>query len=101
MQFHHEYPETLRDLAYCIEQALGQIAADPAADPAFIIVEAIRFRFGGSLLYIPKGDKMTREIRNAELCAAFTGHNHRELALRYHLGLAAVYDIIAAHRNTK
>jgi Mor family transcriptional regulator len=93
------YPETLRDLADCIEQTLGQIAADPAADPALVIVEALRFRFGGSLLYIPKGDKMDRATRDAELCAAFTGRNHRELSRRYGLTVSQVYGIIAAHRK--
>ena len=93
------YPETLRDLADCIQETLGQIAIDPAADPALAIVEGIRFRFGGSLMYIPIGVKMDRAARDAELCAAFTGRNHRELSRRYGLSVAKVYDILAAHRK--
>lgn len=34
MPFPKSYPETLRDLADCIEQTLGQIAADPEPRPA-------------------------------------------------------------------
>lgn len=94
-----DYPETLRDLADCIQETLGQIAADPAVHPALAIVEAIRFRFGGSLLYIPKGAAMDRATRDVELCAAFTGCNHRELARRYGLSVSKVYDILAAHRK--
>lgn len=102
MQLPDSYPEVLRDLAVCIQQTMAQIAtADPAVTPALVIVEGIRARFGGSLLYIPRGAKLDRAARDAEIRAAFTGHNHRELARRYGLTVSAIYDIIAAHRKAK
>lgn len=95
MPFPKSYPETLRDLADCIEQTLGQIAADPAIHPALAVVEGIRTRFGGSLLYIPKGAEMDRATRDAKLCAAFTGRNHHELSRRYGISISCVYRSIA------
>lgn len=101
MQLPDSYPETLRDLAVCIQQTLNQITADPVVVPALAIVEGIRARFGGSLLYVPKGTKLDRATRDARICAEFTGRNHRELARRYGITVATVYDIIAAHRKAK
>ena len=101
MQFPDAYPETLCDLATCIHETLGQIADDPAISPALVIVEGIRARFGGSMLYIPKGAKPDRAARDAELRAAFTGRNHRELARRYGLSVKSVYGIVAAHRKDR
>ena len=100
MQLPNSYPEVLCDLAVCIQQTLAQITtADPAVTPALVIVEGIRARFGGSLLYIPKGEKMDRAARDAEIFAAFTGRNHRELARRYGLTVSTIYDVIAAQRK--
>ena len=102
MQFPDSYPEVLCDLAVCIQQTLTKIAvADPAVTPALDIVEGIRARFGGSLLYIPQGAKMDRAARDAKICAAFTGRNHRELSRRYGLAVSTIYDVIAAQRKAK
>ena len=91
----------MRDLADCVQEALGQIAVDHAADPALTIVEAIRFRFGGSQLYIPMPARPNCAARHAEIRAAFTGKNHRELARRHGLSVGTVYDILAAGRKAK
>ena len=101
MQFPDSYPETLCDLADCIHETLGQIAAAPAVNPALVIVEGIRARFGGSMLYIPVGTTLDRAARNAELLAAFTGNNHRELARRYGLSVKSVYGVISAYRKDR
>lgn len=100
MQLPDSYPEVLCDLAVCIQQTLAQIAtADPAVTPALAIVEGIRAQFGGSLLYIPKGEKLDRAARNVAIFAAFTGRNHRELARRHKMTVSKIYEIIAAQRK--
>lgn len=51
-----EYPEVLTDAAACLAQALERqgIGPERASDLAFEAVEALRARWGGMDLYIPK-----------------------------------------------
>ena len=90
------YPETLKDLFDCVAEVLT--AVDPAAPldvRAAAVIEGIRARFSGSLLYIPQGAKAERAARDAAIRQEFTGHNHRELARRYRLTVSKIYDVVA------
>lgn len=101
MEIPADFNETLCDLAVCIAEALPQIGKNPAVDPVLALVDAIRTRFGGSLVYIPlkSSPKNLRMIRDASLIREFSGNNHRELARRYNLTVSTVYQIIATHRQ--
>lgn len=50
---------------------------------------------GGTYLYIPKEDNITRPARNAMIKAEFTGSNIRELAKKYQLSEVQIRSIIA------
>ncbi len=89
------YPEPLADLADCIYRKMHLSAPhDRLASLVFEIIEGIRDEFGGSLLYIPKGEKFDRDQRNAEILKAFDGTNHRQLAKLHGLGVAHIYRIV-------
>jgi Mor family transcriptional regulator len=59
-------------------------------------VEALGFYFGGRAIYLPRGEAMRRQTRNACLYAEFTGGNHRDLADRYGITVSQVYKILEA-----
>lgn len=100
MQLPEAYPETLQDMAACLNEQLQAChAPGEAAALALALVEALRARFGGSLIYFPKGEAFDRARRDRALLAAFDGRNHRDLARRFGIGLAAVYDIIARAKD--
>lgn len=62
------------------------------------MAEDVRRAWGGSLLYVPRGDAYDRRQRDAALWSEFDGRNHVELAHRYGLSLPAVYDSLARER---
>ena len=73
--------------------------AAQADDLALNIAEGIRIQFGGGLIYINQGKKFLRAQRDAAIWREFTGHNHLNLARRYGLSVAHVYDILARFRE--
>ena len=54
---------------------------------------------GGTYVYIPKEDKVTRIVRNARIKAEFTGSNIRELAKKYRLSEVQIRSIVAPKTN--
>lgn len=52
-------------------------------------------KYGGTYLYIPKEDNITRPIRNTMIKTEFTGSNIRELAKKYQLSEVQILSIIA------
>lgn len=96
MQLPAGYTEVLSDLAQCVRELLARrIPTDQAADLALEITEGIRARFGGSMVYIPKGDASQRDQRDQAILREFDGRNHRDLAIRHNLSLKQVYAVIA------
>lgn len=96
MRLPDQYPEILADLAELIYVRLCEhLSGDSAELLALDTTEAIRARFGGGLIYIPKGSDFARCQRNAAIVRKFSGNNHKELARQYGLGVAAIYDILA------
>lgn len=51
--------------------------------------------FGGTYLYIPKKDNITRPVRNAMIKADFTRSNIQELAKKYQLSEVQIRSIVA------
>lgn len=99
LTFPPEYPEILADLATLIHGRLV-LALPPAtaADLARELADDVRMKWGGGLIYIPKGDRYERHQRDAAIWREFNSRNHSELARRYGLGVAHVYKIIARER---
>lgn len=98
MDFPPHYPEVLAELAELIFARLKDRRVAEAEDIARILAEDVRRRWGGGLIYIPKGDRHLRDRRDAEIWREFNGRNHAELARRHGLGVAAIYDILERER---
>ena len=97
-----ESPEVLADLGQIVQQRVQDwLPPRLAAELAQEVVEAVRQRWGGSLIYIPKGAAWARQQRDAAIAAAFTGHNHGELARRYHLTVTQIYAILQRQRQSR
>lgn len=95
-----QYTETLLDMADCIRQRLClSLPATQAGPLTLDIIETIRSRFEGGLIYIPKERFFKIAQRNKAIQAEFDGHNHRALARQYKLSVASIYDIISRHRK--
>ncbi len=94
------YPQGLTYLADCIyRELLLSIPAVSASALAMEITEAVRKEFAGTQLYIAKGDSFDRDQRNAAIANEFNGRNHRELARRYKLTFAQVYEILKINQK--
>ncbi|MCB1765375.1 MAG: hypothetical protein KDJ22_04815 [Candidatus Competibacteraceae bacterium] len=102
MQIPEHYPPILADIAQLLRLRLnGHFSADQADALALAQVEDLRTVFGGSLVYLPKGQDYERKTRDAALYQEFTGHNHLDLARRYKLTVTQIYDIIARVRAAR
>lgn len=94
-----KYPEILGDLAHLLHARLrDHVPEDIAEALALELVEDMRLKFGGGLIYFPKGQDYERSVRDAAIWREFNGRNHRELALRYGLTINAIYDILSRAR---
>lgn len=100
MQLPDDYPEQLADLAGVLFERLrknGMLDND-AGRIAMEQVEDVRIRFVGGNVYMPKCTQQNIDRRNAEIYREFNGSNHRDLAKRYNLTVASIYDILARER---
>ena len=59
------------------------------------VFKALVRKCGGTCVYIPKEDNITRPIRNTMIKTEFTGSNIRELAKKYQLSEVQIRSIIA------
>lgn len=50
--------------------------------------------YGGTMIYIPKFDSLTRIIRDKKIKQEFNGGNYKELALKYNLCESSIRNII-------
>ncbi len=99
MNLPDQYPEILADLAgLALARAREYLAPDRAEALALALAEDVRLKYGGGLIYVPKGDAYERHHRNAAIWREFNGRNHAELARRHGLTLSMIYDIVAAER---
>lgn len=98
MQLPEKYPEILADIVRLLADRLRQHLPDAAEVLALDLAEDLRRKFGGGLIYLPKGHDYERHHRNLALWREFNGRNHRELARRYGVTVATVYDVVAAER---
>lgn len=72
-------PETYKDVAEIIgAKSLLKLAQE----------------YGGTMIYIPKFDSLTRMIRDKKIKQDFNGGNYKELALRYNLCESSIRNIV-------
>ena len=94
--FPPEYPKVLADLATLLHRRLGdRLPPGDAAELARAMAEDVRRAWGGSLLYVPRGDAYDRRQRDAQIWREFNGRNHAALAQRYGLSVPCIYDSLA------
>ncbi|VVS90713.1 mor transcription activator [Desulfoluna spongiiphila] len=75
-----------------------KMAPDLAMTHAQDIVVVLSHHLGGRSVYLPRDDRLKRAIRDAAIYHAFTGDNHRELAMKSKLTTAQIYNIIKKQR---
>jgi len=102
MQIPEHYPPILADMATLFRARLGQHLPDSEADVLTLAcVDDLCLTFSGSQIYIPKREAMSRAHRDSLIVREFDGHNHADLAKRYHLTVTQIYDIIARRRTAR
>lgn len=99
LDFPTGYPEILADMAGLIHARLIDLAVPKAAAIATALVEDIRRKWGGGLVYIPKGAMYTKQQRDDEVLRAFNGKNQAELARRFNVSISCIYDILTKKRS--
>lgn len=73
--------ELVKDLALdMISEGLYRMIAEAIGTDNFYKLAEI---VGGTTIYIPKPESLTRPVRDARIKKEFTGHNHQELARKY------------------
>lgn len=95
---------TLVEMSSLAENKLFQLLpdmTDTVPQIAREVVYAICQTMGGAVVYIPRGDKLRRALRDAEIFHEWRDKNTRpdKLARQFNMSSQAVYDIIARQRE--
>ena len=73
--------ELVKDLTLdMISEGLYRMIAEAIGTDNFYKLAEI---VGGTTMYIPKPESLTRPVRDARIKKEFTGYNHQELARKY------------------
>ena len=94
------WPRVLSDLVdVCADhfRRNGSDATDALTQAKRVII-ALSHYFGGRMLYIPQQDKLAAALRDAEIWRNPDRLTVRELAARYDLTAAQIYNILAEQR---
>ena len=98
----HAWPKTLAELVDVIASHLRRthhceesIAKRQAIETTLVIAN----HFGGSPVYLPKGDKLRRAIRDTQIFHEATGDNISILAKKHGLTNVQIYTIISKQRR--
>ncbi len=62
-------------------------------------VKAMSFMAGGRQFYLPRGKALEVSVRHHQIFQSFTGNNVKELARKYNLSEAQIYNIIKSQRE--
>ena len=96
-----KWPQGLSDMLTVIESAHRRAGDDDetARLRAFRAVRALAQFAGGRSLYVPKGERLDRALRDREIWERHDGANVTELAREYHLTEVQIYSILAEQRK--
>lgn len=75
---------------YSLNEEQQQIADAIGLDNLKKLIRA----FGGTSLYIPKSDSLTKEYRNQQIKQKYDGKNISQLAAIYNLSVARIRTIV-------
>lgn len=76
-------------------------SAESALNLASQAVIALANHVGGGMLYLPRGVRLKKALRNAEIYQLFNGENTVELAKKYKISRQAVYAILKEQRELR
>ena len=95
-----DYPPMLREMAEAIQRELVEVGIDTdrASAVAETVTEQIRETFGGTPVYMGKGETMRQRRRRMQIWEHFTGANHHELAREFGMSLSQIYRVLAVTR---
>jgi Mor family transcriptional regulator len=97
----HAWPKTLVELsdvfaAHFRERGLDEMRA---AREARLVVLTLAKHFGGRMWYVPRGDALTRALRDMEIWERFDGTNAQALAGEFGLSFVEIYRTLAEQRR--
>ena len=95
------WPETLAQLIEVFTAALMReykLNQEQAANQARTITYEMAMYFGGNQVYLPKGDKLQRAIRDNAIWKNFNGRNIHELVTQYRLTHQQIHNIVREQR---
>lgn len=73
--------------------------AGEAGALARLAVTALAQHFGGRPVYLPRGDRLKKALRDKQIWDEFTGDNVFALAERHRLTTKQIYEILDAQRK--
>lgn len=98
----HKWAPLLAELFDAIESAYrrqGQ-GEDQAASLAAVAVAAVAFAVGGKVVYIPRGDRLKKALRDNEIHSRWQrGATPEQLAEHYQVSVIHAYRIIDQQRR--
>lgn len=104
--FEEKAPEILADLAKHIEtELIEKVAAnddcwhEKAKQISVEIAHKIAHAWGGEVIYIPRNLVLILSERDRQIWREFNGSNHRELARKYDVSMAWIYQIVKKMRK--
>lgn len=95
------WPRMLSDLieVYIAHFRRAGLDAAAALAQAQAVVIVLAHYFGGSMVYLPQGDKLSAALRDAEIYRNPDRLSVRELATRYNLSARQIYGILCEQRE--
>lgn len=96
-----DYPEVLQDLRriFCEVLVKHDTPKEVAEHWAHEATESVRAEWGGSLVYICKGQSYDLNQRDLQIWSEFNGRNHQELCKKFNITLVWLYKIIKIQRQ--
>jgi len=99
------WPRTMAELIDVVADYLDGLplfdSSERSMELAQNVILVIANHLGARAIYLPRGDKLKRALRDAAIFRAFNGCNHRELAKKTGLTTAQIYSIIATQRQLR
>lgn len=106
--FEEKAPEILADLAKHIEVGLmekvvanDEWSIEKVKQISVDIAHEIANAWGGEVIYIPRNVALLLSERDHQIWQEFNGYNHRELARKYNVSMAWVYQIVKRMRKAE
>lgn len=93
--------EFLSDLASHVADELISCGVDPdtANEKALASADAFAERWQGLHLYVAKNIKKTTQETHKQICAEFTGNNHKQLAIQHGMHVRTIYKILKQEKS--